>query len=97
MAQILREGKIYSYRDAVLLALAVPLCSYRMPLRKARKRIFHGAFVREYGEEKSDKFLEIWRNDQDILVDRFRAEYDLARVRALREDAREAALASDRK
>ena len=68
-----------------------------MPLHKARKRIFRGAFVRERGEEKSDKFLEVLRNDQGILIDRFRAEYDLAHVRALREDAREVAFAPDRK
>jgi len=66
-----------------------------MLLRKTRKRIFRGAFVRERGEEKSDKLLEVWRDDQGILIDRFCAEYDLARVRAPREDAREAALASD--
>jgi len=32
-----------------------------MPLHKARKRIFRGAFVRECGEEKSDKLLEALR------------------------------------
>ena len=93
----MREGKIYLYPAAVLLALAVQLCSYRMPPRKARKRIFRGTFVRERGEEKSDKFLKTLRDDQGILIDRFCAEYDLTRVRALREDAREAAPASDRK
>ena len=80
---------------AILLALAAPLCSHRMPLRKARKRIFRSVFVRECGEEKSDKLLKALRDDHGILVDRFRAKYDLARVRALREDAREAAFASD--
>ena len=95
--RILRKAKIYPHPAAVLLALAVPLCSHRMLLRKTRKRIFRGAFVRERGEEKSDKFLKVLRDDQSILVDRFRAEYDLARVRALLEDAREAALASDLK
>jgi len=54
----LREAKIYPHPAAVLLALAVPLCSHRMPLHKARKRIFRGAFVRECGKEKSDKLLE---------------------------------------
>ena len=93
----MREAKIYPHSAAVLLALAVPLCSYRMPLRKTRKRIFCGAFIRECGEEKSDKFLKALRDDRDVFVDRFRAEYDLARVCALREDAREAAFASDRK
>ena len=91
----MREGKIYPHPAAVLLALAVPLCSHRMPLHKARKRIFRSAFVRERSEEKSDKFLEALRDDQGILIDRFRAEYDLACVHALREDACEAALASD--
>jgi len=57
----LREGKIYLHPAAVLLALAVPLCSHRMPLHKARKRIFRSAFVRERSEEKSDKFLEALR------------------------------------
>ena len=62
MAQILREAKIcIPHPAAVLLALAVPLCSYRMLLRKARKRIFRGAFVRERSEEKSDKLLEALR------------------------------------
>ena len=32
-----------------------------MPLRKTRKRIFRGVFVRERGEEKSDKLLEALR------------------------------------
>ena len=66
-------------------------------LHKTRKRIFCGVFVRECGKEKSDKLLEVLCNNQGILIDRFRTEYDLARVRALREDAREAAFASDRK
>ena len=38
-------------RRAVLFALAVPLCSHRMPLRKTRKRIFRSVFVRERGNE----------------------------------------------
>ena len=51
-AQILREAKIcIPHPAAVLLALAVPLCSHREPLRKARKRIFCGVFVRERGKE----------------------------------------------
>ena len=94
----MREVKIcaaHLARRAVLLALAVPLYSHRMPLRKARKRIFRGAFVRERVEEKSDKFLKALRDDRGILIDRFRAEYDLTRVCALREDACEAAFASD--
>ena len=68
-----------------------------MPLRKTRKWISRSVFVRECGKEKSDKFPKALRDDRGILVDRFRAEYDLARVRALREDACEAALAPDRK
>ncbi len=57
----MREAKIYPHPAAVLFALAVPLCSHRMPLRKTRKRIFRSVFVREHSEEKSDKFLEALR------------------------------------
>ena len=60
----MRESKIcVSHSAAVLLALAVPLYSHRMPLRKTRKRIFRDAFVRERGEEKSDKLLEALRDE----------------------------------
>ncbi|EEV18720.1 hypothetical protein CAMGR0001_2733 [Campylobacter gracilis RM3268] len=41
-----------------------------MPLLKARKRIFRGAFIRERGKENSDKLLEALRDSlfQKALV-----------------------------